>query len=208
MLERFLTCVFKMLPDPPLVSPASRARDPSAFNASAPSRAGAGALNLFACPPPVSACCALDSPQTQPQPLLEQAACQLYLEALREMPVLARHWHSRLDRRAEERAARYTADYVSPQLCALELAAVKQQRFRLTAAPSAQAKASAAASADDAAATGSIEIRTRPAAREVIATYTLQEGVTYVIMRYESELNFQYTTCIVYRVSCTVYRVF
>ena len=184
MFERFLTCLFKMLPESPLVSSAAHVRDAnaSASNTSAPGRTGA--VNLFASPAPVRACCALDSPQTQTQPLLEQTACQLFLEALRELPVLARHWHSRLDRRAEERVARYAAEYVSPQLCALELAAVKQQRFRLTAAPTAQAKAAAAASADDAAVAGSIEIRTRPAAREVIATYTLQEGVTYVILRY------------------------
>lgn len=167
MLQRFMTCVFKMLPDPPVISP--RTQDASAFNSS---NSTTRALNLFESAQ--RTCCALGG-----APLLERAACQLFLETLREMPVLARDWHSRLDRRAAELVARYMADYVSPTLCALELAAVRQQRFQVTAPKPAPPASSTGAASADVPASGSIEIRTRPAAREVIATYTLQEGVTY-----------------------------
>ncbi|CAH1799497.1 unnamed protein product [Owenia fusiformis] len=84
---------------------------------------------------------------------LEHLSCSVYYDALQDLPVMARHWWSGLDKSTAALVDRYTADHVSPLLCSAEIQAVRNEETKLE----------------------NLSIRARPTAREVIATYEKEE---------------------------------
>ncbi|KAK3098056.1 hypothetical protein FSP39_015648 [Pinctada imbricata] len=84
---------------------------------------------------------------------IQQLACGVYYHTLEIMPALARQWWKDQDRKTAGHVDRFTSKYVSPMLCTGEIKSVNVNDTSLQ----------------------NITIKTRPATREVIATYALEE---------------------------------
>ncbi|KAK2159778.1 hypothetical protein LSH36_146g00025 [Paralvinella palmiformis] len=95
----------------------------------------------------------LDARDARKEVDLLHMSCAVYFHALQDLPALIRHWYNSIDKRMSMIANRYTTKYVSPVLCNLEIRAVQDANVKLD----------------------NMTIKTRPAAREVAATYTVEE---------------------------------
>ncbi|KAK3872906.1 hypothetical protein Pcinc_022045 [Petrolisthes cinctipes] len=85
---------------------------------------------------------------------VSQLACKVYFECLRCIPAAVRHWFSSLDRQRQLFIDNFTALYVSPLLIAEEMAGINSSTIKFS----------------------NMAIRTRTHAREVVASYSIDEG--------------------------------
>eukprot|EP00794_Sanderia_malayensis_P000162 gene162-774_t len=85
---------------------------------------------------------------------LRQCAFRVYLSALECIPAVIRSWcNNNMDRKSSSIIERFTCSYVSPILCSREIEQVSNTSKTFT----------------------NMAIKTRPAAREVVALYTVEE---------------------------------
>jgi len=92
---------------------------------------------------------------------LQQLACFVYYEVVRRMPALVREWWHGLDRRSSNLADRFTAKYVSPLLCSEDIGAVQNERVK----------------------SSKMSVKARPTAREVAATYSIEDISFELVVR-------------------------
>ncbi|KAJ8315834.1 hypothetical protein KUTeg_007984 [Tegillarca granosa] len=85
---------------------------------------------------------------------IEHIACSLYINTLKTMPAMVRQWWIEQDRKTSAYVDKFTTKHVSQLLCNAEIQSVPTMDSKLD----------------------TMSIRTRPTTREVIATYTLEEG--------------------------------
>ncbi|KAI4457621.1 zinc finger protein [Holotrichia oblita] len=85
---------------------------------------------------------------------IERMACWVYANAVTQLPALVRQWWSSIETRVNQVVDRVTSAYVSPQLCAQELAdvATHENKFK------------------------NMVIKIHPSVREVVAIYTVDEA--------------------------------
>ncbi|KAK9753539.1 Ring finger domain [Popillia japonica] len=85
---------------------------------------------------------------------IERMACWVYANTLTQLPALVRQWWSSIETRVNQVVDRVTSAYVSPQLCAQELAdvATHENKFK------------------------NMVIKIHPSVREVVAIYTVDEA--------------------------------
>ncbi|CAN0229453.1 unnamed protein product [Lampetra planeri] len=146
-LSRLLEGLFRLMPESPAL--------PSA----APSLSGAGSCggatdkvtrSMFTEPPPL----ALTDDGAAALPVeVPHVACCVYAEALRCLPAMVRLWWNNQDKRVSGVVERFTSRHASPVLSAQEIAAVQATGQRIH----------------------DMTVRARPAAREVVATYNVEE---------------------------------
>ncbi|XP_076317410.1 E3 ubiquitin-protein ligase listerin [Tachypleus tridentatus] len=92
---------------------------------------------------------------------LQHLACQVYLNSLKKLPALVRQWWTEQDKRTTDIVNRFTSKYVSSLIYTEEIQAVHRgdQRFK------------------------NLKVKARPAAREVMATYTIDEVTIELVIQ-------------------------
>ncbi|XP_066277345.1 E3 ubiquitin-protein ligase listerin-like isoform X3 [Branchiostoma lanceolatum] len=86
-------------------------------------------------------------------PEMQHLACMVYYNTLEDLPAMVRQWWNSQDKRVSTLVERLTSKFVSPVLCAAEIQAVQSTQHSFD----------------------NMTVKGRPAAREVVATYTVDE---------------------------------
>ncbi|XP_067118343.1 E3 ubiquitin-protein ligase listerin [Centruroides vittatus] len=84
---------------------------------------------------------------------LQHLACYVYSSALQKLPALVRQWWTNQEKRTAEIVNRFTSSFVSSLICAKEIQSVHENDKKIS----------------------NMVVKARPTAREVVATYTIEE---------------------------------
>ncbi|XP_076063145.1 E3 ubiquitin-protein ligase listerin [Oratosquilla oratoria] len=93
--------------------------------------------------------------------LIAWLACRVYYACVRVVPAAVRLWWNNLDRKAQQLVDKFTMAYVSPQLIMEEITAVGNSTTKFN----------------------NMTIKARVSAREVVATYTIDEASMELVIR-------------------------
>ena len=99
---------------------------------------------------------------------LQHVACMVYLQTLQTVPAMLRQWWNDQDKRIAGLVDKFTASYVSPILISREMAMVNSMSNTLTG----------------------MTVKARTASREVIATYSVDETSSELVITLPANLPF------------------